>query len=342
MIVLTKSDEQKITLFSIRIDPNDIDRYAEENDIKGPLTHIESNLSIKTPFKKAFEQSFNMFDSRERIESIYGILSKELDFSNLVKQGIILEHYPLHKRRTRDISDEFNKSKWKLILGLLTGNFMDHFTSINFIKSYYGEKYAFEFIFLLHYQAWLIYPSIFGIIIFVWQMVHTVKNNENSLDNSQDGTLNGIFGIFLTIWSSFFIESWKHKEKIIRHHWCIEQGDLQSSDERKEEFVFKNVYDDLSFNKVKQRVEPDKKKIYRREAINLFCLAISIGLMTGHIYFNGKFTAELKSENELLDREKQERYILLNKIGYSVLIILLSTFYRTSCRVITDLKNWQF
>mgnify|MGYP006978364043 CR=1 FL=1 len=108
------------------------------------------------------------------------------------------------------------------------------------------------------------------------------------------------------------------------------------------EFIFKNVYDDLSFNKVKQRVEPDKKKIYQREAINLFCLAISIGLMTGHIYFNGKFTAELESDNELLDREKQERYILLNKIGYSVLIILLSTFYRTSCRVITDLKNWQF
>ena len=69
-----------------------------------------------------------MFDSRERIEAIYGILSKELDFSNLVKQGIILEHYPLHKRRTRDISEEFNKSKWKLILGLLTGNFIDHFT----------------------------------------------------------------------------------------------------------------------------------------------------------------------------------------------------------------------
>jgi hypothetical protein len=39
-VVQTKSDEQRITLFSIRIDPKEIDRYAEDNKIKGSLTHI--------------------------------------------------------------------------------------------------------------------------------------------------------------------------------------------------------------------------------------------------------------------------------------------------------------
>ena len=39
-----------------------------------------------------------MFDSRERIEAILGLLEQEVDFSNLTKQKIILEHYPLHQR----------------------------------------------------------------------------------------------------------------------------------------------------------------------------------------------------------------------------------------------------
>jgi len=35
---------------------------------------------------------------------------------------------------------------------------------INMIKNYYGEKHAFEFTFLCHYQCWLVVPSVVGLI----------------------------------------------------------------------------------------------------------------------------------------------------------------------------------
>jgi hypothetical protein len=38
------------------------------------------------------------------------------------------------------------------------------------LKNYYGEKYAYEFAFLLHYQAWLFIPTIFGIFLFAFQI----------------------------------------------------------------------------------------------------------------------------------------------------------------------------
>jgi hypothetical protein len=85
---------------------------------------------------------------------------------NLQKQGIIVNHFPLHKRRRKDINDTFDLAKYRLMIGFVTGSFYDHFTSMNFIKSYYGEKYAFEFAFLLHYQAWLVFPAVVGLIIF--------------------------------------------------------------------------------------------------------------------------------------------------------------------------------
>ena len=42
------------------------------------------------------------------------------------------------------------------------------FQPINMIKNYYGEKYAFEYAFLLHYQAWLFIPSILGVMLFLY------------------------------------------------------------------------------------------------------------------------------------------------------------------------------
>ena len=92
-----------------------------------------------------------MFDSRERIEAILGHLEQEIDFANLTKQKIIVEHYPLHQRNMQSIIDSFNGSKWKLMVSFWTNGFYENFESMNFIKAYYGEKFAFEFAFLIHY-----------------------------------------------------------------------------------------------------------------------------------------------------------------------------------------------
>ena len=85
-------------LTSIRIPPSTIDEVAEKNRIQGNLSHLESNLQVKTQFKKGYRDHFNMFDSRERIEVILAVLEQEIDFENYMKQGVILEHFPLHKR----------------------------------------------------------------------------------------------------------------------------------------------------------------------------------------------------------------------------------------------------
>jgi len=39
-----------------------------------------------------------MFDSRERLETIECILSDQIDFKLMKLQGIIMDHFPLHKR----------------------------------------------------------------------------------------------------------------------------------------------------------------------------------------------------------------------------------------------------
>jgi hypothetical protein len=92
-----------------------------------------------------------MFDSRERIETILKILEKEIDFENFVQQGVILDHFPLHKNNQETFIKEFDNVKFKLMRRFISGDFYSYFGTINFMKSYYGEKYALEFAFLIHY-----------------------------------------------------------------------------------------------------------------------------------------------------------------------------------------------
>jgi hypothetical protein len=87
---------------------------------------------------------------------------------------------------------------------------------------------------------------------------------ENSVEKSVDGTLNGVYGIFLTLWSTAFIESWKRKEKVIKYYWAIDEDTIAKSDERTDQFKFNNFYNDVTSNKEKKRVPPSKVAYYSK------------------------------------------------------------------------------
>lgn len=56
----------------------------------------------------------------------------------------------------------------KLLKGFLYGDFIKYFQPVNMVKNYFGEKFAFEYAFLIHYEAWLIVPSVLGILLFFY------------------------------------------------------------------------------------------------------------------------------------------------------------------------------
>ena len=87
-----------LSLISIRIPVKLIDKVATKEKTMAALTNCESSLVVKMPFNKKNLKDFNMFDSRERLETIECILSDQIDFKLMTLQGIILEHFPLHKR----------------------------------------------------------------------------------------------------------------------------------------------------------------------------------------------------------------------------------------------------
>ena len=69
------SNKVDLSLISIKIPPKLIDKVATKEKTMAALTNCESSLVVKMPFEKSNRYDFNMFDSRERLETIECILS---------------------------------------------------------------------------------------------------------------------------------------------------------------------------------------------------------------------------------------------------------------------------
>lgn len=129
-------------------------------------------------------------------------------------------------------------------------------TPLNFLKSYFGEKYAMQVAFLLHYQSWLLVPTGFGAAVLLIQIVYALRTNvEGALvSESVDNFGNAFYGIFISIWASLMIESWKRTEKTLAFDWAIEKQALIKDDERTDDFVYNWIFNDSSNSKQKQKV----------------------------------------------------------------------------------------
>lgn len=117
-----------------------------------------------------------------------------------------------------------------MIKAFLFGGFEKYMQPMNMIKNYYGEKYAFEYCFLLHYIAWLTVPAVLSIIVlvrmgFIWLRT---KNVGDTIDTD----FNGAFGLILAIWATCFLESWKRKQVTICYLWNCSNNSYSKADER--------------------------------------------------------------------------------------------------------------
>ena len=121
-----------------------------------------------------------------------------------------------------------------MIRGFLFGGFEKYMQPMNMIKNYYGEKYAFEYCFLLHYIAWLMIPTVISLAVLV-RMV-TIWMKTKNVGETIDTDFNGVFGLVLAIWATCFLESWKRKQKTICYLWNCTNNSYSSADERKIQF----------------------------------------------------------------------------------------------------------
>jgi len=118
------------------------------------------------------------------------------------------------------------------------------------IRSYYGEKFAFYFAYLIHYTHFLLYPSLVGLIFFIIQNIqYLIEMDTKTYLDCLDSPLNPLYSIFIAIWSTCFFESWKRKEAYLADRWLVR--DFNEISYARKEFKCSYDFDVDLHNKIK-------------------------------------------------------------------------------------------
>lgn len=73
---------------------------------------------------------------------------------------------------------------------------------------------GFYFAWLVHYTSWLMIPSAVGLLLYSVQII--VFLSKDAVDvtaflDDTDSAINVLYSIFVALWTTFLVESWKRK-----------------------------------------------------------------------------------------------------------------------------------
>lgn len=138
-----------------------IDETAHAHKIYGDL--IENSIRFK--FHKLMHDSYVAFDARQHFECILKHVESQMDLAYLMQSGSIENFFPLHRTKAFEaVSASIDKYETKIFMSTFFGDPDKYLEPIHFLRRYYGEKYAFFYLFFYHYIAYLTFPAIISLL----------------------------------------------------------------------------------------------------------------------------------------------------------------------------------
>ena len=99
------------------------------------------------------------------------------------------------------------------------------------IAEYFGEGVGFLYAYMAFYTRWLITPSLFGVVVFCFQLK----------DRTLDHPLCIPFAVFNMLWVSFMLTYWRQKQSILAYRWGV--LDYEMDETERPQFVGEERYD---------------------------------------------------------------------------------------------------
>ncbi|RIB06533.1 calcium-activated chloride channel-domain-containing protein [Gigaspora rosea] len=148
-------------------------------------------------------------------------ISNEFAMSTLLKEKIFTDYYPLHDGSV--ICEDNN------LRAQLNDSWIKNGKNkpLDKIREYFGEKLALYFVFLKFYTNWLTIPSIVGVIVFIYGLIDAFSRglvsskNIGSVSSIVDNALTVPFALFMTLWSTMFLEYWKGANCTLQYNWDV-------------------------------------------------------------------------------------------------------------------------
>ncbi|KAG0089104.1 Anoctamin-7 [Podila epicladia] len=95
---------------------------------------------------------------------------------------------------------------------------------LDLVNAYFGERIGVYFAWLGHYTQWLTIPAAVGTAVFVYGIINAARLKQldatpNALFAIFDNVLTMPFALFMSIWSTVYIEFWKRANQYYAYRW---------------------------------------------------------------------------------------------------------------------------
>lgn len=290
--------------------------HDEKYSSLDPYQYIYGKYTTKLPLDLYLKSSnaSDPFKRSTRLKLIYYMIQApssegglNYPVERMLKRNKILSLYPMHDKNS---------------LQTLTTNWLNPWTlpwkqPMNHIKEYFGEKIALYFSFMGQYTIALIIPAIFGIVaqLIVWST------------NNWSHPVIPFYSLFISLWTIFFLELWKRKQKDLSLKWGTQYFEEEEPD--RPEYKGKQI---LSYIDGKPTLyfPPHKKNflLFQSTVVINFLVAIVIGVVSAIYILRFRLYTSIGGNASIVASA-------LN----SIQIVIFNMIYNTVATKLTNYEN---
>ncbi|KAG9299480.1 hypothetical protein G9A89_009433 [Geosiphon pyriformis] len=205
---------------------------------------------------------------------------RSLAIKKLLKEGTYSEFFPLHDGPPYEESVDQNPTNLRAKLFKTWVKSVSN-QPLEDIRDYFGERLTLYFAWLGFYTTWLTVAATLGIITVLYGLIETVRTNGFShgiegISKIWDNALTFPFALIMSIWATFFLETWKRYNSALVYDW--DTSDFEKEEQPRPEFVGTSVrISPITFKKEIHFPFPERfKKVF----ISTTVVVISICIVT--------------------------------------------------------------
>ncbi|PVU85944.1 hypothetical protein BB559_006734 [Furculomyces boomerangus] len=188
------------------------------------------------------------------------------------------------------------------------------------LKEHFGEEISMYFAFLQYYFLWLIIPSVFGVIAFMF-----------------DSSFSIILSFLTMIWSVLFTETWSRRQKDLATFWNVQDTSRKREEPRRSKFIPESYkVDDLTGETIP--VFPEWKRWLRRALGIPVILACLVGMF---LLVAATFALQLFT-NEMYNGPFSKVVSFLPTILYSAFMPAFTNFCQHIALRLTEYENYEY
>ncbi|KAK3836040.1 MAG: calcium-activated chloride channel-domain-containing protein [Linnemannia elongata] len=159
-----------------------------------------------------------------RTESRNHPYGRKMGLRSALRRGAYQKLFALHDGPFKSQSKSTNEANYRAQLRVKWARRFWRSQPLDLVNAYYGERIGVYFAWLGHYTKWLTLPAVVGMAVFVFGIINAARLNKldatpNALFAIFDNVLTMPFALFMSMWSTVYIEFWKRANQYYAFRW---------------------------------------------------------------------------------------------------------------------------